>query len=214
MVSPPLRLLIIMPYLPWPTTSGGKLRQYSYRLEGLDSRWNTVSGIEPMVFYSRLPAGQYTLSLRTTSQEFPGQAWITQIPVVVHPAWYQTGWSRLALAMLLALLLYGLYRYRTRRVRRRQQRLEAMVAQRTRDLEQANARLAQLASEDGLTGLLTRRRALELMALRHQQLQHGGQDAVLLLDRSSATTKGVRDCHNGCSDWRQLGPASASTAST
>lgn len=173
--------------------TGGKLRQYSYRLEGLDSRWNTVSGIEPMVFYSRLPAGQYTLSLRTTSQEFPGQAWITQIPVVVHPAWYQTGWSRLALAMLLALLLYGLYRYRTRRVRRRQQRLEAMVAQRTRDLEQANARLAQLASEDGLTGLLTRRRALELMALRHQQLQHGGQDAVLLLDLDNF--KLINDTH-------------------
>jgi diguanylate cyclase (GGDEF)-like protein len=46
---------------------------------------------------------------------------------------------------------------RINRLTARQEKLERVIAERTADLNEANARLAQLAREDGLTGLLNRR---------------------------------------------------------
>ena len=163
--------------------TGQGLRQYSYRLEGLDSRWNMVDGGEPMLFYSRLPPGHYTLLLRTTSSEYPGQEWITPIPVEVVPEWYQTGWSRLLMGVGLAAMILVWVHLGLRRARLAQQKLASMVARRTAELEQANVRLERLASQDMLTGLLNRRRALEELARRQDMpCPEGRSDAVMLLD--------------------------------
>lgn len=58
MVSPPLRLLIIMPYLPWPTTSGGKLRQY-HLLRCLAQRGHRIT----LLVQSRTPLDAATRAM-------------------------------------------------------------------------------------------------------------------------------------------------------
>jgi diguanylate cyclase (GGDEF)-like protein len=160
-----------------------ELRRYSYRLEGLDSRWIDVGGEVPLVFYSRLPVGQYTLLMRTVSDEFPGREWVSRIELHVPPAWYQRIWVWLVGALSLVGLAGGGLDLRLRRARAREQRLQEMVAERTEALSLANARLAQLAGEDALTGLSNRRRAFERMAELHAWRQRMvGNDCVVLMD--------------------------------
>jgi len=160
-------------------------RQYSYRLEGLDSRWILASDGQqvPLVLYSRLPVGRYTLLLRTTSEQHPGQEWITRLQLEVPPAWYQRLWVRLLAGLGLLLLLAGAVQWRLRAARGRELQLQARVMESTIELRQANARLAQLVGEDGLTGLNNRRRGFERLAELHNCRQRmPGNDCVVLMD--------------------------------
>ncbi|PKM07795.1 MAG: GGDEF domain-containing protein, partial [Gammaproteobacteria bacterium HGW-Gammaproteobacteria-7] len=75
--------------------------------------------------------------------------------------WHQAGWGRtgIALSVLIALafVVQMLIAQRTRRLAVANQALEARIAERTAQLEDANRRLEELATEDGLTGVLNRR---------------------------------------------------------
>ena len=160
-------------------------RHYSYRLEGLDSRWIATGedGQVPQVLYSRLPVGQYTLLLRTTSDDHPGRAWITRIGLQVPAAWYQWPWLWALGLLLLLLLLWAALQLRLRAGQRRELRLQRRVLESTAELRQANARLAQLVGEDVLTGLGNRRHGFDRLAELHAWRQRmPGSDCVVLMD--------------------------------
>lgn len=75
--------------------------------------------------------------------------------------WYRTLWG-LALVLLLGAAVIAaavrvLTAVRTHRLAERNKILEARIAERTRELEDANRRLAELATEDPVTGVLNRR---------------------------------------------------------
>jgi diguanylate cyclase (GGDEF)-like protein len=82
----------------------------------------------------------------------------------IAPRWYQVTLVRLLLALgaLVALLLLVRWREhrQARRYAERQRQLEMKIAERTVDLEVANRKLGELATEDSLTGVANRR-ALE-----------------------------------------------------
>lgn len=61
--------------------------------------------------------------------------------------------------------------------------LEEKVRQRTRELETANTHLENLASTDSLTGLVNRRRAIEILRLLWQETETDGQPlACMMID--------------------------------
>jgi diguanylate cyclase (GGDEF)-like protein len=103
-------------------------------------------------------------------------------PFELHIAahWWQTPTAQ-ALAVLAALLLLAaaviaLARWRTRA-------LDALVRQRTAELQDAVARLDALASLDGLTGVANRRRFDDLLARTLAAARaNGEQPALLLID--------------------------------
>ncbi len=80
-----------------------------------------------------------------------------EIAFSVAPRFHETLWFRgtVVLSLLLAGPLF--YRVRIRLLTRQKAELERIIAERTSEVNAANARLAQLAREDGLTGLLNRR---------------------------------------------------------
>lgn len=160
-------------------------RRYSYRLEGLDSRWIDLAGDSqvPLVLYSRLPVGKYTLVLRTTSVEYPGLQWLAKIALEVPPAWYQQRWVWALTALLLIGMVGAGVHWRLRVAHRRQRWLQRRVQESTAELRAANARLAQLVGEDALTGLSNRRRGFERLAELHNWRQRmPGRDCVVLMD--------------------------------
>jgi len=63
----------------------------------------------------------------------------------------------------------------------RNSELETLVEERTRELEQANAKLASLSNTDGLTGIANRRRFDQLLGQEWQRAQRSGSPLALMM---------------------------------
>jgi diguanylate cyclase (GGDEF)-like protein len=137
--------------------------EYRYRVPGLFDEWSgwreqsnlSISGIGQPGDYrveiqARAPSGRNVQPL--------------QYAFRVVPRWYQQHWLQALAALLVLLGLARLVRWRERQQRllfvERQQQLEEKISERTAALETANRKLAELATEDSLTGVANRR-ALE-----------------------------------------------------
>jgi diguanylate cyclase (GGDEF)-like protein len=162
---------------------------YASKLDGFDRDWAYRDSLHRGAGYTNLPPGRYTLRVRGSNRD---GAWSTpelRVPIRVAPAWYQTLWFEGAAAALALAAVLGLVQARTAYLRRGQRALERQIEDRTRDLElaadrlrmanaeleDANARLAEQAHRDPLTGLVNRRRFFEAaaehlaLARRHQR---------------------------------------------
>lgn len=133
---------------------------YQARLIGYEesySDWARTRGFS----YSRLRPGSYTLQVR--ARDSAGRiSEIKPFELIILPPWYAS-WGALALWIVLGMsaaawLVQRWIRHRLAKVDAQTQRLEAMIAERTRDLASANARLQAMAHLDGLTGISNRRR--------------------------------------------------------
>jgi diguanylate cyclase (GGDEF)-like protein len=149
--------------------TGPESTRYFYKLSGFDPDWSETTADRRVVKYTNLPPGKYELLLRAASRMGAGPSATMTIPIEALPAWYETSWFlAVRVAAILACILGGI-RIRTAVLRRRQRELQREVAERTLELEekraelqQANERLTFLATRDSLTGILNRRRFLEL----------------------------------------------------
>lgn len=159
--------------------------RYSYRMEGFDEGWTEVPpGTPPSAIYTNLPHGNYTLHLRARTSGMHAMVSEAALPVTVAPRWYEAWWMRALVLLLAALLVAVVVHLRTLYLRRQAQRLQQQIDERTRDLQNANARLDQLAGTDELTGVHNRRRFLEMVEGVRELSQEGGAClAVLDLDR-------------------------------
>ena len=111
--------------------------RFRYRLGKLQPEWLETSQRE--MHYPGLPPGDYTFEVRARSA---GGVWSqapAQLRFSILPPWWQTWWFRgLALA-LIGLAVWQLWRWRLRRLLAEQQRLEASVEERTRELKAEKA---------------------------------------------------------------------------
>lgn len=121
-------------------------------LERQPSEWNSTA----REVYTRLPPGDYTFRVWGK-----GDDEVVSGPLALHFTIERAPWLRTWAVALYALVLmglgYGLNLLRLRSVARRAWALEALVAERTRELAEANAKLEQASLTDPLTGLSNRR---------------------------------------------------------
>jgi len=145
-----------------PSIGSGRGTQLEYRLHG-NEPWRAVDG--NVLQFDSLEPQSYLLEVRAAARlpvEDPGP--VLQIPFDVTPPWWL---SRLAItAMIVATLAVasGLYRWRVRVMTLRAQRLEALVRERTRELEESRELLREQATKDGLTNVWNRRALMEILA--------------------------------------------------
>ena len=131
--------------------------RYAYRLDGYDRGWIDADASHRVATYTNLAPGSYTLRIRGTNRAGAWSPSAIALGVRALPAWYETWAFRAALAFLLAAMVLLLVRARTAVLRRRAERLETIVAERTDELARANARLEDMTVTDALTGLRNRR---------------------------------------------------------
>ena len=93
--------------------------QYAYYLEGLENEWH-YSGSDHLAAYTNLDPGTYTLHLKAGDAFGNWNYGTVDMQVVVMPAFYETWWFRSLVIMLIAAILYGLYRYRINQLLRLQ----------------------------------------------------------------------------------------------
>lgn len=123
---------------------------YFYILEGLDAEWNSI-GNRRFISFTNLDPGAYVLKIAAGRNGFRPEGPFKVVHIIIDPPFWMTLWFRAAIALAAALMLLALVRQRYRKVERENQRMQALVAERTRELseqtalvEQRNAELEQL----------------------------------------------------------------------
>uniref|UniRef100_A0A486XN89 diguanylate cyclase n=1 Tax=Rheinheimera sp. BAL341 TaxID=1708203 RepID=A0A486XN89_9GAMM len=129
--------------------------QLRYQLKGYDTEW-IEAGSRRDAFYTNLPPGQYQFVLQVRVAGDYRWSEPVEMAIKLQPYWHETWLARMALLLLLALALWGLYRWRLLALARSRLQLAALVTERTRELHQANQRLEQMSMQDALTGLYNR----------------------------------------------------------
>jgi diguanylate cyclase (GGDEF)-like protein len=143
--------------------------EFRFRIEGLGDGWSDWSPpTRPALTLRTPPPGRYALVVEgRTRLGRVGEP--LRFEFGVAPRWWQTPLARAAAAVaaLLVLLVLAqlIARLRYRQFLALNRTLERRIRERTAELEQANRKLAELATEDSLTGVANRR-ALEQALLR------------------------------------------------
>ena len=122
-----------------PTHNWERPRQYRWQLEGFEPTWTDWT-TEAQADFTSLPPGQYTLRVqaRNLYQTVGKEA---TLGFRVLPPWYRTAWAYGLYALTALAVVAGAVRWRTRRLRRRQQALEEAVADRTEEVRNQRNRL-------------------------------------------------------------------------
>lgn len=84
--------------------------QFVSKLEGLENNWNYL-GNNPQVRYNNLPAGNYTLLLKGADPNGNWHGIPYSVKIRVIPVFYKTLTARIIMAVLLALLIWGVFQY-------------------------------------------------------------------------------------------------------
>ncbi len=93
--------------------SNEKNNSIYYQLEGWDTVWKELVGV-PVVRYEQLPPGRYTFKSKSKTA---GGVWSKEeatVSFVIRPPFYRTSWFILLSIVVLAAVVYGIYRYRLR----------------------------------------------------------------------------------------------------
>jgi diguanylate cyclase (GGDEF)-like protein len=130
--------------------------EFRYRLRGLSNEWSDPRPYRPVTF-GNLGGGSYVFEVQARPR---GDNWAdttASFPFEVRPPFWDTFWFW-ALSIIVAALAVVLFvRLRLRRSEARRRELEAVVRERTDELEKANQQLQEATITDPLTGLHNRR---------------------------------------------------------
>jgi diguanylate cyclase (GGDEF)-like protein len=162
--------------------------QFRYRLLGLEPAWNQTASHH--LHYAAMPPGTFRFEIVAIDSDRQVSSPIVSFEVSIRPPWWRTRIFYLCLAVLSFLCILLLLHLRERRLIKRQQLLEELVAQRTSELEAekselltARETLHHQATHDALTGLWNRSAILDIL---QRELDHarrnGTQLAAVLAD--------------------------------
>ena len=106
---------------------------YAYQIEGYNSDWNYQK--DELIKINNLPYGNYTLKIK--AQCVDGRWNITQIsiPVFIVKPFYKTWWFIVASTIFIIFIIVLIINYRTQIVKKQNDKLEAVVADRTAELK-------------------------------------------------------------------------------
>ncbi|MCB0554256.1 MAG: histidine kinase [Phaeodactylibacter sp.] len=118
--------------------------QLEYQMEKVDKSWVRLKKGEPgFARYANLSPNTYTFRIRAANSDGLWSSEEKVLSITITPPWYQTWWARSLFALLFALALYALYRYRINQIRKAEafKRKEAEYKQLVAENETAVLRL-------------------------------------------------------------------------
>lgn len=155
--------------------------RFRYRLRGVDPDWVETTSRE--VRYTNPPFGRLVFEVMAIEPNHRLASETVKVVIKMHPPWWKTWRAYVAVATLGAVALTLLWKLRVGYLIARQRLLEAEVAVRTREIEEARLILFKQATYDALTGLLNRRAIMEELRLLVQRNESGDAElAIALLD--------------------------------
>ena len=124
---------------------GPKKVRFKVMLEGYDKEWDDIK-YRRAAYYSYLPPGEYTFKVIAANSDGIWNNDGASFPFVVQAHYYETKIFYFSLFLILALCTYTGFRWRIRTISERQQELERIVEERTKNLTDANNAKSQLLS--------------------------------------------------------------------
>lgn len=115
-----------------------------YKFEG-EEKWIELPSENPIITFTSLVPGPYNLEIQSTDEEGKWSERILRLDIQVRPYFYKSWWFLSLLLISVACLSVIFYRYKVRRLKKRQMQLEQLVAQRTHELEVQNHSLEVMA---------------------------------------------------------------------
>ncbi len=95
----------------------GKQNRFRYRLKGFEDNWINAKG-RRNANYTNVPPGDYVFQLQAANNEGAWNEDIFELPVSIASPWWSHWWFIAGALLLLAYLIYSLYRYRVGQIRR------------------------------------------------------------------------------------------------
>ncbi|MES3023397.1 MAG: diguanylate cyclase [Pseudomonadota bacterium] len=154
---------------------------YSYRLRGFDRDWVFTDAAHRNATYTNLDPGKYVFEVRAANDQGIWGERAARVELDILPAFWQTWWFRLLAGALVLGALALAYRLRIRLLTQQRQHLRQLVAERTRELEESNIKLARLSTTDALTGITNRRGFDEALAREWQRAKRNGEPLALAM---------------------------------
>jgi len=114
--------------------------QFSWKLEGDNSNWSNWSD-RRISTYTNIFEGEYTFMLKSKNI-YGNISEPTGYSFIIRPPWFRTTYAYISYIILLILFVYSAVRMGQLRLRKKNERLEAIVQERTAEIRKQNIKLA------------------------------------------------------------------------
>jgi predicted Ser/Thr protein kinase len=118
--------------------------RFKYRLEGFDQGW-VAAGSRRVAYYTNIPPGAYRFRVAAANNDGVWNEEGASFSFELKPHFYQATWFWAIGGLGTVFVALAAHRVRIRRLALRERQLAALVADRTRELQEANGKLAFLA---------------------------------------------------------------------
>jgi PAS domain S-box-containing protein len=88
--------------------------QYAYIMEGFEKEWNSTNASRRYVTYTNLDPGEYTFHVKGSNNDGVWNEQGTSLKIIILPPWWQTLWFRLILLVVMAGIVFLIYKWRVR----------------------------------------------------------------------------------------------------
>lgn len=120
--------------------------KYRFKLDGYDSKWNTVNSERRHANYTNLAPGSYTFRVKASNKFGDWSNLETAIRIDIAFPWWQTNIAYVIYIILFFALFYLIVTLRTKNLVKRSLILEKSVTQRTEELATEKQKVEQLLS--------------------------------------------------------------------
>lgn len=121
--------------------------RFSYRMKGYEREWNETRPGDCVIRYTAVPPGHYVLQVCATNETGQWSGQVAEIDVRIIPYIYKTGWFYVGVVVVLCVLAWWFYRWKTKRYRAQRAELKQKVEERTQELAVQNRQLEVMAEQ-------------------------------------------------------------------
>jgi len=113
-----------------------EFNQYAYKLEGFDKDWVKTSADRRFATYTNLDGGRYVFKVKCSNSNGIWSTNHCSLIIIVHPPFWLTWWFRVVVIVIIISLALLWFTMRIRSIKKRNEYLERIVAERTAEILQ------------------------------------------------------------------------------